>query len=320
MENKKIPQVSLGKTGIDVSKLCFGTLTLSPLQRHLSIDEGAALLGYARDNGITFFDTAELYQNYTYLKKAFERKDDVVIATKSYSYDQKTAQESLDKARLGMNRDVIDIFMLHEQEGELTLKGHREAIDYFIEQKQRGVIKAFGISTHHIAGVEAAAMMREIDVIHPIMNLTGIGIADGTRDEMSAAIMTAHEAGKGIYAMKPLGGGHLIQIREQALAYALAQEDADAIALGMQSEAEVRYNAALFSGILPKEDDSGSTANQSRRLLIHADWCTGCGTCVTRCAQKALSLKNNVAVVDMAKCVLCSYCAADCPVLAIKII
>ena len=310
----------MGKTGITVSKLCFGTLTLSPLQRHLSLDDGAALLKFARDNGITFYDTAELYQNYTYLKKAFERKDDVVIATKSYSYDQKTAKDSLEKARSGLNRDCIDIFLLHEQESELTLKGHREAIDYFIDQKQRGAIKAFGISTHHVAGVKAAAKMDEIDVIHPIVNLTGIGIADGSHEEMTAAIRVAHQAGKGIYGMKPLGGGHLIQIREQALGYALNQPDVDAIALGMQTEAEIRYNHALFSGKKPDASDSESTAGQNRKLMIHSDWCTGCGECVKRCAQNALTLIKGKATVNTNRCVLCSYCAPVCPVLAIKII
>jgi len=36
-----------------------------------------------------------------------------------------------------MDIDVIDIFMLHEQESRLTLKGHREALEYYISMKKR---------------------------------------------------------------------------------------------------------------------------------------------------------------------------------------
>ena len=48
------------------------------------------------------------------------------------------AAASLDKALMELNTDYIDIFMLHEQESIYTLKGHKEAIEYFLEAKQRG--------------------------------------------------------------------------------------------------------------------------------------------------------------------------------------
>ena len=44
----------LGKSGIRVSKMCFGTLTLGPLQKNYSVSEGANLLSYAYDKGINF--------------------------------------------------------------------------------------------------------------------------------------------------------------------------------------------------------------------------------------------------------------------------
>jgi len=204
-----LKHVELGKTSISVSRLCLGTLTISPLQKNLSVKDGAALLKSAYDKGVTFFDTGEIYGSYPPIKEAFKGNDDVVISTKSYSYDEQTAAKSLDKARLEMDRDVIDIFMLHEQESELTLKGHKQAIEYFLKMKQQGIIRAFGVSTHHIACVQAAAGHSEIDVIHPIYNSRGLGIADGSIEEMSDAIKKAHQAGIGIFAMKPLGGGHM---------------------------------------------------------------------------------------------------------------
>ena len=51
-----------------------------------------------------------------------------VISAKCYAYDTEGARASLEKARKEMDIDYIDIFMMHEQESRLTLRGHREAL------------------------------------------------------------------------------------------------------------------------------------------------------------------------------------------------
>lgn len=307
--------VTLGNTGLRVSKLCFGTLTLSPLQRDLDIEAGAALLKSAFDKGVTFFDTAEIYGTYAHLKKAFSGNEDAVISTKSYSYDAKTAKESLDKARKGLGRDYIDIFMLHEQESEYTLKGHKEAIDYFLKMKQQGIIKALGISTHFVAGVKAAARHIEIDAVHMIYNMRGLGVADGTREEMEAAVKEAWEAGKGIFAMKPLGGGHLCGGAGEAFAYAAGSPHVHSVAVGMQNIEEVRQNCAYFSG----DRNIVFSLKEKRRIMVH-DWCEACGRCARACASGALSIKDGKVAIDQQRCVFCGYCGAVCPQFAIKVI
>ncbi|NMA49701.1 MAG: aldo/keto reductase, partial [Tissierellia bacterium] len=90
----------LGKTGIEVSRLCFGSLTMTPFQANLSIEEGAELIRYAYQKGINFIDTAEIYENYEYIKEALKsiRREDYVIATKTYAYTEELAKISLEKA------------------------------------------------------------------------------------------------------------------------------------------------------------------------------------------------------------------------------
>jgi aryl-alcohol dehydrogenase-like predicted oxidoreductase len=307
--------VILGNSGLRVSKLCFGTLTMSPLQRALDIDTGADLLKSACNLGVTFFDTAEIYGTYAHLKKAFYGNEDVVISTKSYSYDIKTAKKSLDKARAGLGRDHIDIFMLHEQESEATLRGHREAIDFFLKMKQQGIIRAFGVSTHFAACVEAAAKHAEIDVIHTIYNIRGLGVADGTREEMEAAVKSAYEAGKGIFAMKPLGGGHLCGGAGEAFAYAAGSPYVHSVAVGMQTAEEVEQNCAYFSG----SRDIVFSRKENRRIMIH-DWCEACGNCVKVCGSGALSIKEGKVAIEQQLCIFCGYCGAACPQFAIKVI
>jgi len=311
--------VPLGNTGIAVSRLCFGTLTMGPLQKNLPLKEGAGLLELAFSLGVNFLDTAELYGTYPYIKEALRIKPDAVVCTKSYAYDKKTAEQSLQNALKGIGRDYIDIFQLHEQESCHTIRGHYEAIEYFLRMKEDGVIRAVGLSTHFVAGMEGANRYPELSVVFPLINSTGIGIADGTKEQMMAEIQKAHALGKGVMAMKPLGGGHLRMDREKALAYLLNEPAIHSIAIGMQTEAEVRYNCAVFDGKTPDPQWVEQTSTMPRSLLIH-DWCEGCGRCVARCKNNALRLVEQKAVVDHTKCVLCGYCAKTCPQFCIKVV
>ena len=302
----------------EVSRLCFGTLTISPMQKDFDIEKGADLLAKAYDLGVNFFDTAEIYGTYKFINRALAKKD-VVIATKSYAYDKKTAENSLMKYLKESGRERAEFFLLHEQESEHTLRGHAEAIEYFLKMKQSGLIGAFGISTHHIAGVVAATKLNEISIIHPLINASGIGIADGSRDEMIKAIEAAKMAGKEIYAMKPLGGGHLISNTTESFDYLLNKEFIDSIAVGIQSEEELKFNCEYFSGGLPSDELSKVLSNKKRQILIQS-WCEGCGKCVDVCKSQALYIKDGKACVEQEKCVFCAYCARVCPQFSIKVI
>lgn len=309
----------LGSTGIAVSRLCFGTLTMGPLQQNLPLAAGAGLLELAFSLGVNFLDTAELYGTYPYIREALRSKPDAVVCTKAYCYDTKTAEASFRAAVDGIGREYIDIFQLHEQESEHTIRGHYEAIEYLLKRKEEGLIGAVGLSTHHVAGMTGANKYPELSVLFPLINVDGLGIADGTRDEMLREMRIAHRAGRGIMAMKPLGGGHLLADRARAMEFILNEPSIHSVAVGMQSEAEVRFNCALFSGESPDPAWEREISAMPRRLLIH-DWCEGCGSCVARCRNRALTLREGKAMVDPARCALCGYCGADCPQFCIKIV
>lgn len=310
----------LGRTGLTVSRMCFGALTIGPLQAAYPLNRGAEVIRCALENGVNFIDTAELYGTYPYIREALrEWPGEVIIASKSYAYTGEGMAKSLEQARRELDRDVIDIFLLHEQESHLTLRGHREAYEYLLAAKVKGIVRAAGISTHAVAGVKAAAAEADIDVIHPLLNFAGVGIMDGTRDEMLAAVEEAHRAGKGIYGMKPLGGGNLLARVDEAMQYVLALDCLDAIALGMKSPAEVEMNIKLFSGGVVSPELRSRVAAEPRRLHIE-NWCNACARCVDRCRQGALYLDNGSAAVRQEKCLLCGYCGPVCPDFCIKVI
>lgn len=313
-------KVILGNTGIEVSRLCFGSLTMTPFQANLSLKEGAHLIEYAFERGINFLDTAEIYENYHYIKEALKgiKREDFVIATKSYAYTKEMAEESLKLALKELNTDYIDIFLLHEQESIHTVRGHFEAVEYFLRAKEKGLIRAFGISTHNVAGAKAAKEVKEIELIHPIVNKEGLGIGDGNITDMLLELKKVNELGKGIYAMKPLGGGHLIKSIEESFNFVRDIPFIDSIAIGMQSTKEIDADINLIeSGSIPKKvkDD----INKKKRRLIVADYCIGCGNCVRRCKQDAIEVIDKLAVPNE-KCILCGYCATVCPEFCIKVI
>ncbi len=311
----------LGDTGIKVSKLCFGSLTISPLQVDLGIKKGANIIKYAYENGINFIDTAELYSNYSQIKASLIdiERSKIVIATKSYAYSKETAEKSLVKALKQIGTNYVDLFLLHEQESENTIRGHMDAIEFFVKAKKKGLIRAFGISTHRIEGVISACKYDDIEVIHPIINQKGIGIQDGNVEEMICAIKLAYESGKGIYGMKPLGGGHLINNAEQSLRYVRKIPYLHSIAIGMQSEDEIIANVSLVNKghINIKIQEK---LNQKVRKLHIGNWCQGCGQCVDACTHGGIRLENNKAVAVQDKCVFCGYCATKCPQFCIKVI
>ena len=239
--------------------------------------------------------------------------------------------------------------MLHEQESIHTLRGHREALDTLFDLRERGVIRAVGISTHHVAAVEGALTLADegtpLDVIHPLYNMAGIGIADGTKSDMADALARLHDRGCGVFGMKSLGGGHLFRQAKEAFRFVLEKPFIDAVAVGMQSEAEVDANLALFSG-LDVPESAAAAIGREKRLHIE-EYCEGCGACVRRCPAGALTLADGRAesddnpydhteafaaasgiteqaaqkhaVCDPEKCVLCGYCTGVCPVFALKV-
>ena len=243
----------------------------------------------------------------------------IIISTKCYAYTEEGAEKSLQKAMKELKTDYIDIFSLHEQESDYTIKGHYDAIEYFIKAKEKGYIRAFGISTHNIAAVLASLKYKEIEVLHPIYNKIGLGIVDGTVHEMGEAIKKAYENGKGIYTMKPFGGGNLIDNVEECIEFVLHNPYIHSIAIGMQSINEVIFNSAIINGE-KIEDYIRNAVKQKRRKLLIDFWCEGCGSCVDACSQGALSIVDGKAKVDNSRCLLCGYCSRYCKQFCIKII
>ena len=328
---------------LNLSKLCFGSLCMGPLQSMLSVEDGAKVILRAFEQGVNFIDTAQLYKTYSYIRRAFEllaekngdknAANKIVVSTKSYAYTMQGAKDALDEALSELGREYIDIFMLHEQESIHTLNGHIDALEYLFEMKEKNKIKSVGISTHRISGVLGAVEWNKsrkpgqgkLDIVNSIYNIKALGICDGSAvpeirlAEMESALKIAREEDIFVLAMKVLGGGNFFATASESLDFVLDKPFVDSIALGMKSVLEVDanilyFNERKFSG--EYYDNKGGIGE--KRLHIE-DWCTGCGECVKICPANALTV-NKYAICDTKKCVLCGYCSSVCKDFSIKII
>ena len=312
---------SLGKTGIKVTELCFGVLPLGPLQANISVEAGAKLIRKALEKGINFIDTAEVYQTYPYIKKALEGYDDeVIIATKSNVKTYGEMEKSIKDALKSLNRTYIDIFHLHAARVTPSVFEERAgAFQCLKDYKEKGIIRAIGISTHVVGVVRRAAEIEEIDIIFPIINKLGMGILGGSVNDMIKAISEAHKAEKGLYAMKALAGGRLIGELETSINYVRDIKAISSIAVGMIGENELELNIKIFNNEEISQELFYKKIKPTKKLFI-SSFCKGCGTCVKACPNNALSLKNGKAVVDHKLCILCGYCNPVCPEFAIRLI
>ncbi|MCW3490160.1 aldo/keto reductase [Dethiobacter alkaliphilus] len=310
----------LGNTGIEVSKIAFGTLTMGPLQRDIAVSEGAPLIREALEKGITFLDGAQAYGTYGHIREALKGfGGNVVIASKSAAKSYTEMADAVEEARKELDRDIIDVFLMHAVQREDDLATRQEgAWQCLQEMKAKGMVKAIGLSTHNLDIVEQAAEWPEMDVIHPIFNKLHFGLINPDNKDPEVVIRKAYEKGIGMYAMKPLAGGHLYQDATAALRYAFDFPYIHAVAVGMVKKEELSVNLKIYNGIDVTKEELEAAASNKRMYVVK--FCKGCGNCVESCEQGAISMVDEKAYIEHSNCILCGYCRKSCPHSMIRII
>ena len=312
-------QTILGNTGISVSRAGFGVLPMGPSQLALPVEDGAAVLRYALERGFNFVDTAQYYRTYPYIRKALEGGDfkDVVLCSKSLCNDYEGMMEAITEAEQELGRPA-DIFLMHEvRSGQLEERAG--AWQALVDAKARGLVRAIGLSTHHVDITRAAADMEDLDVVFPLINYAGLGIRKGnqfaTREEMLEAIHACRKAGKGVFSMKAFGGGSLTANYQQALDFIFAQPDIDSVMIGFGKTSEVDDLLAYLEGTMPSDYNPDVS---KKKVYINQEDCEGCGSCKAACPAGAIYWgENGLAQVDHDKCLTCGYCSPVCPVRAV---
>jgi aryl-alcohol dehydrogenase-like predicted oxidoreductase len=235
--------VTLGKTGIQTSRLAMGTGTIGSghhsNQTALGLKGLSDLLLNGYDHGLRFFDSADSYGSHPHVAEALKHvpRDEVTVLTKTWARDPASARADLDRFRRELGTDHIDVCLMHcLTEGDWTDR-YKGVMEVLSEAKEKGIIRAHGCSCHSIEALRAATKSPWVEV--HLVRINPIGAyMDSDPNTVVGVIREMRAAGKGIIGMKILGQGDLRHRQDEALRFALGLNLLDAFTIGAESQSE----------------------------------------------------------------------------------
>ena len=235
--------VTLGKTGIQASRLAMGTGTVGSgghsHQTALGVKGLSDLLLNGYDHGLRFFDSADSYGSHPHVAEALKHvpRDKVTVLTKTWARDPAAARADLDRFRRELGVDHIDICLMHcLTEGDWTER-YKGVMDVLSEAKDKGIIRAHGCSCHSIEALRAAAKSPWVEVDLARVNPIGSHM-DADPATVVSVLREMKASGKGVIGMKILGQGDMRNRPDEALKYALSLGVLDAFTIGAENKAE----------------------------------------------------------------------------------
>jgi len=236
--------VTLGKTGIKLSRLAQGTGTngvqkSSNQIRGLGFQGVADLLRTGVDNGVNFWDLADQYGSHPHARQALRAidRDKVVIMTKTLASTEAEMRADLDRFRKEIGTDRLDIVLLHCMMDDDWPQKKAGAMAVLSEAKEKGMIRAHGVSCHTFGALKTAAATDWVEVDLARYNAVG-AIMDAPPPQVLSVLKQMKAKGKGIIGMKILGAGQLRGHVDEALQVALGTETLDCFTIGAESQTE----------------------------------------------------------------------------------
>jgi len=216
----KLPSRMLGSSGIAVSAIGLGCMSLSGVYGLSSDDDGIALIRGALDRGITFLDTSDAYgagHNETIVGKAIQgRRGEVVLATKFGNLggrDGKFADgrpefvlTSCEASLKRLGVDVIDLYYQHRIDPTVPIEDTVGAMARLVQQ---GKVRALGLSEASPKTIRRAQTAHPLAAVQNELSLL-------YRAEAAETLRTMRELGIGFVAYSPLGRGLLTGVVEDA--------------------------------------------------------------------------------------------------------
>jgi 1-deoxyxylulose-5-phosphate synthase len=235
--------VTLGRTGIQTSRLAMGTGTVGvghhSHQTELGIKGLSDLLLNGYDHGLRFFDSADSYGSHPHVAEALKHvpRDKVTVLTKTWARDAATARADLDRFRRELDTDYLDVCLMHCLTEPDWTSRYQGVMDVLSEAKQKGIIRAHGCSCHSLEALHAAAKSPWVEVDLARINPIG-AYMDAEPATVVAVLKEMKAAGKAVVGMKILGQGDLRHRQDEAIKYALSLGFLDAFTIGAENKAE----------------------------------------------------------------------------------
>ena len=248
---EKTDKVMLGNTGIEVSRVCFGT---EHINSYTPTYGGSILADAARLFGVTFWDTDMVYGSHPQVAAGLRMvpREQVTVCSKTYAITKEDAQRDIQRIYRELDVDYLDICLLHRV--CVTEKEYRPALDVLLREKEAGRIRAVGLSTHFVSVMEESVRVPEIEIVCAPLNRDGSRIDRGSQKEMISALKATREAGKGTYVIKILGRGDLVHDLQNAIEWVLQFHDfIDVFNIGIANLAELKEDIGIINRFLRRE-------------------------------------------------------------------
>jgi len=236
-------KVKLGKSGLLVSLVGIGTGTVgvnhASNQTRLGQEEFTRLMRHAVDSGITFFDLADQYGSMPYFARAMKGvpRDRYAIQTKSNSRDPQKAAADIDRFLGELGTDHIDSLIVHcVTESDWTTR-YRGVMDVFEEARQKGKIRAHGVTCHDFGALKAAAASDWVQVNQVRFNPMAKHM-DADVETARALFLKMRGKGQGMIGMKVVGQGDIVKGRlgspEDCYRFQIESAAVDAFVIGVE--------------------------------------------------------------------------------------
>jgi len=245
--------VTLGKSGVKVTRLAFGTGSMSgQVQRELGQDEFTKLVRHAYDRGIRFFETAESYgEMHKMLGVALKGipRDSYRLMSKVTTRQGVNPLEKIDQLRKLANTDYFDVMLLHYMHVATWPADTVLWQDGILEAQSKKMVVGHGASVHGLPALRRFPGNKWLQVAMIRMNHKGT-IMDaedystsgpGNVDEVVAHVKQVRTEGMGVISMKLVGEGRFTnrEDRQAAMRFAFQNAGVDSVTVGFKNTAEV---------------------------------------------------------------------------------
>lgn len=245
--------VTLGKSKVKVTRLAFGTGSLSgKVQRELGQEQFTRLVRYAYDSGIRFFETAESYGDmHRMLGVALKGipRDSYRLMSKVTTREGVDPLEKFDELRKLAGTDYFDIMLLHYQHVATWPTDTMRWQDGILEAKHKQVVVGHGASVHGLPALRRFPGNKWLEVAMIRMNHNGVKMDAedyntsglGNVPEVVGCVKQVKQENMGVISMKLIGEGAFTSRsdRQAAMRYAFRNAGVDAVTVGYKNTAEI---------------------------------------------------------------------------------
>jgi len=252
MQQTATDWVTLGKSGVKVTRLAFGTGSFSgQVQRDLGQDGFTRLVRYAYDKGIRFFETAESYHEmHRMLGVALKGvpRDSYRIMSKVTTRPGVDPLEKFDELRKLANTEYFDVMLLHWQHTAMWPTDSSKWQDGILEAQEKKTIVSHGASVHGLPALRQVPGNKWLDVAMIRVNHKGVRMDAedyntaglGNVTEVVSHLRQVRNAGMGVISMKLAGEGTFNrEDRRAAMRFAFRNAGVDCVTVGYKNTAEI---------------------------------------------------------------------------------